>query len=207
MSRYRFWKMGVFAIVIFSSFTLCVKAEEINLTDWVVKRQNMEIKTPPLSGIKGLIGYWKFDEGEGSITKGSFGNIAKIHGAAWQEGKFGKALFFDGEDNYVDYGEDVGLDISGGLTIEFWMKKSPSAVDWQGLVSNTREPSNTGCSIFLTSGGGNTHHLWCSYGNKATHFACKIVDNTWLHIAMVVDREDETMSVYVDCKKDKISIL
>ena len=146
---------------------------------------------------KGLVGYWKFDEGEGDITRDSSSNIgsAIIEGAAWQEGKFGKALLFDGEDDYVDCGNDSSLDITGDLTIEFWMKTSEGG-GWHGLVTNTRQSARTGYSIYIAGS-----HLWCSYGNKGYHFYCSIDDNIWYHIAMVVNKEEETMSVYIDGKK------
>ena len=43
---------------------------------------------------KGLVGYWKFDEGKGDVAKDSSANNleGRIYGADWVEGKKGKAL-------------------------------------------------------------------------------------------------------------------
>ena len=45
-----------------------------------------------------VVGVWLFDEGEGEIAGDSSenGNGGKIFGAKWVDGKFGKALDFDG---------------------------------------------------------------------------------------------------------------
>jgi hypothetical protein len=57
---------------------------------------------PPISG---LVGYWDFDEGTGTIAHDSSGrdhNGSINGGALWVNGKFGKALHFDGSNDDVD---------------------------------------------------------------------------------------------------------
>ncbi|MFQ6062808.1 MAG: hypothetical protein ACE5J9_06490, partial [Methanosarcinales archaeon] len=51
----------------------------------------------------GLVAEWAFDEGKGNIVKDTSGNgnDGTIHGATWVDGKFGKALQFDGVNDYV----------------------------------------------------------------------------------------------------------
>ncbi|MFH0797479.1 MAG: LamG domain-containing protein [Candidatus Omnitrophota bacterium] len=81
-----------------------------------------------LADEKGLVGYWKFDEGEGTTARDSSGkgNDGTIYGATWtRKGQSGSALFFDGE-SYVDCGKDKSLDITGEFTIEVWVKISES---------------------------------------------------------------------------------
>ena len=51
-----------------------------------------------------LTAYWSFDEGSGQIANDDSGNLIQgtIHGAKWIDGKFGKALNFDGiNDNMI----------------------------------------------------------------------------------------------------------
>lgn len=74
---------------------------------------------------KGLIGYWRFDEGKGDSVKDSSGqeNNGMINGdAKWVKDKFGFALQFNGTDNYVDFGNDSSLDIEDAITFEAWFK-------------------------------------------------------------------------------------
>ena len=53
---------------------------------------------------KTIVGIWKFDEGKGVTTKDSSGNEndgALMNKPKWVDGKFGKALEFDGS-SFVD---------------------------------------------------------------------------------------------------------
>ena len=72
----------------------------------------------------GLVAEWHFDEGSGSVLVDSSGNgnDGVIHGATRVEGKYGKALSFDGVDDYVDCGNGASLDITDAITIEAWVK-------------------------------------------------------------------------------------
>ncbi len=54
--------------------------------------------------INGLVGAWNFDEGEGNIaydTSGNNNNGTLINGPLWVQGMIGKALLFDGSNDYV----------------------------------------------------------------------------------------------------------
>lgn len=64
-----------------------------------------------------------FDEGSGTIAKDAsgHGNDGTIHGATWTTGISGKALSFDGVDDYVDCG-DIPLSGASELTVECWAK-------------------------------------------------------------------------------------
>jgi len=72
-----------------------------------------------------LVGYWKFDEGSGSIAYDSSGNgnDGIINGGAvWVKGKFGNALKFDGSTNYVNCSRTSNLDLTDAVTIEAWIQ-------------------------------------------------------------------------------------
>ena len=73
-----------------------------------------------------LLGWWKFDDGTGTIAVDSSGNGNDgtfVQDPEWVAGKFGSGLLFDGQG-----GERVslgGLDIpSGAMTITCWVKAS-----------------------------------------------------------------------------------
>ena len=50
-----------------------------------------------------LVGYWKFDKGSGNTATdySANGNDGAINGATWVDGKYRKALSFDGDSDYV----------------------------------------------------------------------------------------------------------
>lgn len=70
------------------------------------------------------------DEGTGTTTfdKSGNSNNGTITGATWVDGKFGKALSFDGLDDYVDCGNNSILNFtSQNFTITFWIKNKEGA--------------------------------------------------------------------------------
>ena len=72
---------------------------------------------------EGLVGYWKFDEGEGNIAvdSNSYKNNGKIVEAVYVEGKDGHALKFDGTKGYVEIPDSDSLNITGAITLEMWV--------------------------------------------------------------------------------------
>ena len=67
-----------------------------------------------------IAGMWLFDEGEDDITEDSSGNGNNgnlINGPQWTDGKFGKALEFDGAATYVNCGNGASLDITEDITV------------------------------------------------------------------------------------------
>jgi hypothetical protein len=80
---------------------------------------------------KGLVAYWKFDEGAGDIAfdetqnNNDCGLLCTGENCSppkWTEGKIGYALEFDGVDDYVACGNNESLEFgTGDLTITAWI--------------------------------------------------------------------------------------
>jgi len=72
----------------------------------------------------GLVGYWKFDEGSGSIAHDSSenGNAGTIYTATWTTGTHGSALHFDGVNSFVEVSSNPSLSSFTQLTLEAWIK-------------------------------------------------------------------------------------
>ena len=148
---------------------------------------------------KGLVGYWSFDEGKGNIAKDSSknDNDGKIIGAEWVDGKFGKALKFNGVDTYVDCGNDQSLNFPDRVdfSIELWFKANPSHKG-QVLFSKgdgfhpdqwTIRNGSLECIAFRN----NDRTLWGGWGWGS------LFDRKWHHVAVIVDRDGDTCA-YVD---------
>jgi hypothetical protein len=85
---------------------------------------------------------WLLDEGKGDKAKDSLGvgnNGTLKNNPKWIDGKFGKALEFDGVNQYVDCGIDASLDLTGDFTIVAWINfEDPKhAYDYSQIVSRT----------------------------------------------------------------------
>ena len=87
-----------------------------------------------------LVGYWKFEEGSGTIVADSsgYGNNGNTYGPSWVDGKIGKALNFDGNDDYVDFGNSNSLNTTS-ITVSFWLNLASdpncdSNNNWRSLI-------------------------------------------------------------------------
>jgi hypothetical protein len=84
-----------------------------------------------------LVAAYGFDEGSGAVAGDASGegNDGSISGAAWSSpGRFGNALTFDGSDDRVVVPDDPSLDLSGGLTLEAWIKPDIHDGDWRTVM-------------------------------------------------------------------------
>jgi hypothetical protein len=87
----------------------------------------------------GLVGYWNFDEGQGTLAADSsgFGNNATLEGnAAWVPGHSGFALSFDGSGlGRVQVPDSSSLEPSSGVTVESWIKSAGSPGVYRYIVA------------------------------------------------------------------------
>jgi Concanavalin A-like lectin/glucanases superfamily/Bacterial Ig domain/Divergent InlB B-repeat domain/CARDB/Fibronectin type III domain len=76
-----------------------------------------------------------FSEGTGTTTADVSGkaHTGTIIGATWTSGKFGKALQFDGVDDYVDLGNDARFDITDAITLSAWV--NPTVIQYGHIIS------------------------------------------------------------------------
>lgn len=84
---------------------------------------------------EGRVADLRFEEGSGSQAfdssgNGNTGTLTNMDEADWVQGKFGKALDFDGSNDYVDLGSGPSLDLPA-FTAELWWK-GKAGVAWTG---------------------------------------------------------------------------
>jgi len=86
----------------------------------------------------GLVLYFSFDEGAGKTALDQSGNKhdGSIKGATWTNGKFGKALDFNGSDNFVEVPFDDDFAITEGITLGAWVTANvPFPINWKGIIN------------------------------------------------------------------------
>ena len=85
----------------------------------------------------GLVGWWKFDEGSGTVAYDSSGNGNNgnlTNGPTWTNGKIGGALSFDGVDDFVQISNMQSL-FSNAASFTTWVKVTDfSSTNSQGLA-------------------------------------------------------------------------
>ena len=137
------------------------------------------------------VGFWNFNEDAGSkVRDRSLQGLSdgSISGASLGTGRYGKALIYDGSNDYVHIPSDSRLHLTAEMTIEAWVKYNGPGTDATGTTD----------TIMSQVG-----HFWLHVPRNGDH-AGKVVfeggnapwtpdiiststleDNTWTHIAVV----------------------
>jgi len=178
-----------------------VPSEELTIAGDVGLRSGA-LWQPVYPSDDGLLGYWPFSEGTGSITydKSPYGKDGTITGATWTSGKYGNALSFDGNGDDVNVGT---FSTGGSFTYELWVKYNGQSAtsQWPVLLA----PSNTHVYPGIRGGGNygaDVPYLeWGLYptcdGSSYTSLkAPSETDGNWHHLAYTYD--GSTVKVYFD---------
>jgi hypothetical protein len=150
----------------------------------------------------GLVAAYGFNEGSGGTLVDLSGNHLNgtIVGATWTSaGKYGNALSFDGQSNYVDLGNPTALRLSGSLTLEAWVKATATPPDDGQIVSKSDGPGwqlktspDTGVHTFGAK-------VTSTSGAPTWRYSTTVRSlDTWYHVASVYDASAQTLSVYVN---------
>jgi len=155
----------------------------------------------------GLVGWWRFEEGDGetvgdSANFGSDGSTAYPGRApaTWVRGRIGGGLRFDGRDDLVTIrsGRRLANATSHSFTIAAWIK--PTA--WP----ENQNPSNTHHSIVTRGSGGLFYEASGEWRSSIELETGELVDlrsqptspGDWHHAAMVVDAVARELRLFID---------
>ncbi|MFH1881519.1 MAG: LamG-like jellyroll fold domain-containing protein, partial [Planctomycetota bacterium] len=148
-----------------------------------------------------LVAYWTFDEGSGDIAYDSSGNgnNGTIHGAEWDAGKYGQALLFNGQDNYVEVPTSDSLEIAANVTIAAWINWIDAGDTWLAIMANGQQNGpweNYG--LFVNRGGRYLYFTLSLDGGHVTQSAPNnvIEPDQWLHACATWD--GSTARIYVN---------
>ncbi|RKS73779.1 glycosyl hydrolase family 2 [Motilibacter peucedani] len=152
-------------------------------------------------GKPGLVGtgYWPLDEGSGTVTEDLSGGAhdgTLVNGPTWTAGTSGKALQFNGSNQFVDTGAQV-LDTSGSYTVSAWAKIDRT----DGFATVVSQDGAQASDFFLQYSGAD--HVWAfSYPQTralATGVGTPQVGR-WYHLTGVRDLAAGEIRIYVDGK-------
>ena len=138
-----------------------------------------------------LVGWWKFDDGSGTIAVDSsgYGNHGRLEGDTKRvAGRIGSALDFDGTDDYVDCGNSAVFDITEELTVSAWIYMRSVPGEWQAIIAK-------GNSAWRISTNGSTQGMHFGFtgvgrGWLRADSTSLIPFNEWHHVCGVYDRQD-----------------
>ncbi len=151
-----------------------------------------------------ITGMWLFDEGKGNVATDSseHGNDGEIHGAKWVDGKFGKALEFDGASNWVEvpHSDTVGFKAGVSFTIICHFKGTRVA---GALVGKNYEDTSQALPWYLLwNGGGDNKVTLYLRDSASTSFRAdgrtEIGDDKWHFVVGRADAGTGKASIWID---------
>ena len=157
-----------------------------------------------------LVLYLAMDALDGSTVKdySKYSNDGTNYGATLIDpGFIGRALDFDGVDDYVNCGNDASLNITDAITIEMWVKPAVSGVDNSIFIRGDFQV----CGYYIRIDIDDKIQFTCNQLGTAQHTLSAvrdIVNGKWQHIAAV--REGSVGKLYkngVDVTVDQPTIL
>ncbi len=159
--------------------------------------------------------YMPFDEGKGTEVKdlSKSGKIGKLGSKGkdlpkWVDGKFGKALEFDGQTNYVEVQDTADFSFAsdpGTITLAAWVKVLKTGTD---AHNQNRQPiimkGNSGeweYALYIYDGGNPGMSVWNNGGSGVSEPSGppSIMDDQW-HAVVGTFESKAGVKVYVDGK-------
>ncbi len=156
-----------------------------------------------------IMGMWLFNDGNGNTAKDSSqnGNDGKIIGGAkWVDGQFGKALEFDGTDDWVEVQHSDTVAFKKGTSFTITLNFNGSAVGGSLVGKNYEDQSQAKPWYLLWNGGGDkkvSFYLRNSNdANSRIDSTIDVADEKWHFIAAVADADAKKISLWIDGKKN-----
>jgi len=142
--------------------------------------------TPP----PGLVAAYKFEEASGStvVDASGKGNTGTISGPSRiTQGRFGKALSFDGVDDWVTVNGAPSLDLTAGMTLEAWVYPTVDMIQWSTVIL---KETPGGALYELHANGDQSKPLTSiTVGGRYRIFSGgpSLLANQWTHLAATYD--------------------
>jgi hypothetical protein len=143
-----------------------------------------------------------FDENQGNVAKDLSGNgfHGKVSGAKWVKGKYGTALEFDGEDDFVEVGDAPELRLLKGGTLMAWafIKKEKGHASWPRILIKSNTNGGTQGYDFLFDRAAGYSVRFCVGGACNSYFPLEV--EKWYHVVAAFDQK----LVYIYVNGDKV---
>lgn len=144
--------------------------------------------------LKSIVGLWLFDEDDPVVALDSSGNghDGQIKEAQIVNGKYGKALKFDGVNDVVTVTDAEGLTLSS-FTLAGWFNCEGPNDQWQGIVSKDSWPIRN-YSLYIhrdtKTVGSNFVHDANPDAHKEVVGVKQVMDGQWHHGAVTYDMKN-----------------
>jgi hypothetical protein len=167
-----------------------------SLTDYQVLISN------PVYNEDGLVLSFHFNEGSGTVAYDSSGNGNNgnlVNGPTWVDGKFGKALSFDGVNDYVEANDSIGT--FSYLTIAAWFKLNSLPGSYATIYFNGDGSGGNDIHLAITSDGAIFSRAdapaECDISIRKSSSGL-VSPGNWYHVVVVFDTVNDVKKVYLN---------
>ncbi|MBW2980533.1 hypothetical protein KY360_03890 [Candidatus Woesearchaeota archaeon] len=171
-----------------------------NITDWRLNGQSIALLNMPLDtnvseNSTGAIRDYSTYENHGTLGGGNY-----AFAPYWTtDGIVGGAHEFDGLNDYIEIGDVEDFVDVNSFTIEAWIKKESNSSDLQQIVSRKRDIGiDAGYYLAVTSDNRIEAKVADDLNLTLKNSTDLISLGTWHHVVMVLDRNSETLQLYID---------
>lgn len=153
----------------------------------------------------GPVAHWKFDEGTGTSANDSSGNsntgtLSSLPSNPWVNGKYGKALEFEGTNDVVNAGSDSSLDNLPAMTISAWVFPE-CGTDYGQIVAKSENGTPTNGWFFQTiCSSTDSFSFWVDYDStdlERTSATSTLTRNQWQYVSLTWDGSSTATNAHI----------
>ena len=149
---------------------------------------SVDVNNP--TGTAGLIAAYAFEEASGTTTadQTGLGHTGTLSGAARSTlGKFGRALSFDGVNDWVTVADADDLDLTTGMTIEAWVYPTAKNNAWRTVLAKELGTDLAYAMMARSSSGGRPYGIVHTAGEQLVRAPAQLPLNAWSHMTTTYD--------------------
>jgi biopolymer transport protein ExbB len=150
----------------------------------------------------GFVGVWHKADGpaQAILDSTSYANDGTKKGDNEPEevdGKIDKAQGYDGADDYVDFGSDASLKLSGELTVELWVNRADDTT-FERFLSHSTDADTFAYEVGVDYLYPDEWRLFFNSGAAKLTVAMAGDPGEWIHVAFVYDKDvaSDNMKIY-----------
>jgi hypothetical protein len=177
------------------SHTLTAVARDAAGNSTTSSSVSVTVNNPPPSG--GLVAAYSFNEASGASVQDASGrgNTGTISGAArTNAGRYGRALAFDGVNDWVTVADAASLDLTSALTLEAWLYPTTLSA-WRTVVLK-EQPGSLVYGLYANDDQNRPNATVYLGSELDTRGTSRLPLNTWTHLAATWD--GTTLRLYVN---------